>query len=74
MPDEFVEAKAHRDLKLDTVTWDIWGYILWVFSKSQKQWYTKMDGYCLCVKGSKGPESVVCFCFFVFGQAFPKNQ
>ena len=35
MPDEFVEAKAHRDLKLDTVTWDIWGYILWVFPKAK---------------------------------------
>ena len=45
-----------------------------IYGCFQKQWYTKMDGYCLCVKGSKGPESVGVLLFFVFRQAFPKNQ
>ena len=51
MPDEFVEAKAHRDLKLDTVTWDIWGYI-WVFPKT----VVHQNGWLLLVcEGFKRP-------------------
>ena len=60
MPDEFVEAKAHRDLKLDTVTWDIWGYI-WVFPKT----VVHQNGWLLLVcEGFKRPR--ISWCTFVF--------